>query len=88
MLFCFFPQFEYTLTCAVCTKPQEKEMRVLGRISQVSIICLYLRIETNAGITKSVVGVELYISGLSKSTFPPPPSKKKKNSCKQPLENR
>ena len=87
MLFCFFPQFEYTLTCAVCTKPQEKEMRVLGRISQVSIICLYLRIETNAGITKSDVGVELYIRGLSKSTFPPP-LKIKKNSCKQPLENR
>ena len=69
MLFCFFPQFEYTLTCAVCTKPQEKEMRVLGRISQVSIICLYLRIETNAGITKSDVGVQ---------KVPPPPSKKKK----------
>lgn len=77
MLFCFFPQFEYTLTCAVCTKPQEKEMRVLGRISQVSIICLYLRIETNGGITKSDVGVELYIRGLSKSTFPPPQKKKK-----------
>ncbi|KAJ7390956.1 hypothetical protein OS493_020976 [Desmophyllum pertusum] len=27
-------QFEYTLTCAICTKPQEKEMRVLSRISQ------------------------------------------------------
>lgn len=33
----FFVQFEYTLTCAICTKPQEKEMRVLSRISQVSI---------------------------------------------------
>lgn len=32
----FFVQFEYTLTCAICTKPQEKEMRVLSRISQVS----------------------------------------------------
>ncbi|XP_068672427.1 uncharacterized protein KIAA0930-like isoform X2 [Montipora foliosa] len=27
-------QFEYTLTCAICTKPQEKEMKVLSRISQ------------------------------------------------------
>ena len=34
----FFVQFEYTLTCAICTKPQEKEMRVLSRISQVSKI--------------------------------------------------
>ena len=32
-----FVQFEYTLTCAICTKPQEKEMRVLSRISQVSL---------------------------------------------------
>ena len=32
----FIVQFEYTLTCAICTKPQEKEMRVLSRISQVS----------------------------------------------------
>jgi len=27
-------QFEYTLTCAICTKPHEKEMKVLSRISQ------------------------------------------------------
>ncbi|XP_032220552.1 uncharacterized protein KIAA0930 homolog isoform X2 [Nematostella vectensis] len=27
-------QFEYTLTCAVCTKPHEKELRILRRISQ------------------------------------------------------
>ena len=38
MLYFGFVQFEYTLTCAICTKPQEKEMRVLSRISQVSIL--------------------------------------------------
>ena len=33
----FSPQFEYTLTCAVCTKPHEKELKVMKKISQVGL---------------------------------------------------
>ena len=35
---CVVFQFEYTLTCAVCTKPHDKELRILKRVSQVSTV--------------------------------------------------